>query len=409
MKRCGILVVILSIVLIGSHSRAIGSEKAWSTIDMGGIKVAPDQLREMQQGKFILHAKGGRLRKVPVEKTSLLLDPYGHVQICQVFAGPGQAIYASQSTVLSKSIDRGRTWEHQSVKLDPGMEFQKVTQGNNFLNFQVLPDGTWIRGIGKGGEIFILASVDQGRSWTERGRFGKELGVSDLRLSSPKVLRDGRLLVAVTAVSGEPWPSPQGKRRCLLYRSKDGGKTFLPPTRICEWGHEMNIDELPTGKLLVSIRYQRPLLPEDPPDILQKTGSAKYGAPFPYKHVFVADSMDGGESWSPVRQVCTDHGQCYGDAVGLTKGRVVMVYDHRYPRNASSARAIISDDEAHSWRDEVYYLSHGDVAGYAMTVTLDGEEMLTITGSFYANGGPAGWGDLLGRTRQQVIRWRLED
>ena len=96
--------------------------------------------------------------------------------------------------------------------------------------------------------------------------------------------------------------------------------------------------------------------------------------------------------------MCTNHGQCYGDAVGLTNGRVVMAYDHRYPTSVTSARAIVSHDEADSWRDEVYYLSHGDVAGYAMTVTLDGEEMLTMTGSFYANGDPAGWNDVVGQT-----------
>ena len=73
----------------------------------------------------------------------------------------------------------------------------------------------------------------------------------------------------------------------------------------------------------------------------------------------------------------------------------------------SGARAAVSHDRGRTWRDEVYYLSNGLVAGFARTISLDGEEMLTLTGSYY--GDKLGWNDVTGKTRFHVIRWRLRD
>ena len=81
--------------------------------------------------------------------------------------------------------------------------------------------------------------------------------------------------------------------------------------------------------------------------------------------------------------------------------------DHRYLRPMSSARAVVSNDEGQTWRDEVYYLSNGLVAGFARTITLDGTEMLTLTGSYY--GEKIGWNDVTGNTQFHIIRWRLQD
>ena len=58
------------------------AKKGWSTIAIGGVQVSPKQLRAMQEGHYILHAKDGRLSKVPVQKARLPHDPCGHVQRC---------------------------------------------------------------------------------------------------------------------------------------------------------------------------------------------------------------------------------------------------------------------------------------------------------------------------------------
>ena len=112
--------------------------------------------------------------------------------------------------------------------------------------------------------------------------------------------------------------------------------------------------ELHSGRLLAVIRYQRPQLPTDPSNVMDITGAKKvwesiahsdWGLPFPFKHVFVADSMDGGDNWSPMRQVTTEFEQCHAAGVGLRNGRVVVGHDHCYPRSMSGARGVVSDDE----------------------------------------------------------------
>ena len=373
----------------------------WSTIAMGGVAVQPEQLRAMQHGDYILHAKAGQLHKVGVQKTRLPLDPCGHVQRLELFFGPDRTLYAAQCSVLSQSRDGGRTWTH----------LRRATTGNevpenHFMQMRVLPDGTWVRGRSvKPGRVAFSSSSDRGRSWNEISRIGQRLATPDVRLGSLEVLPDGVLLAAVTAVysEGKEWTDV----RSLCYRSEDGGKTFLDPTAIGHWGHEINLAPLPSGRIVAAIRYQRPLLPSDPPNILERTGAQRWNHSIPYKHVFFAGSLDGGKTWSRNRQVTSECGQCHGAAVGLRNKRVVLVHDHRYPRPMSSARAMISDDEGQSWRDEVYYLSNGLVAGFARTVTLDGEQMLTLTGSYY--GEKIGWDDVIGQTQFHIVRWQLQD
>jgi hypothetical protein len=146
-------------------------------------------------------------------------------------------------------------------------------------------------------------------------------------------------------------------------------------------------------------------LAEDEADILERTGAAVFGSKFPYKHVFLADSVDGGITWTNLRQLTTVFGQCHGSAVGLSNNRVVLVHDHRYPRELSSGRAMVSHDGGQTWSDEVYYLCHGNAAGFAQTITLDGEEMLTLVGSAYGN--VDSWENCIGKSYFVLIRWRL--
>ena len=380
------------------------SRNGLSTIAMGGVSVSPKQLQEMQRGDYILHAKGKQLKKVPVQKIPLPLDPCGHVQRLSLFVGPDKTIYAAQCSVLSTSEDGGKTWTHLHHDVS-STEAPK----NHFMQMRVLADGTWIQGRSPvPGQIAFFTSHDERQSWQEISRIGEDLETHDVRLCSLDVLRDGTLVVPVAVLY---WKKDKDKvkwadSRSLFYWSRDGGRTFSQPTKIGHWGHEINVAELPSGRLLAVIRYQRRLLPSDPPNILEITGAKQFQYTWPYKHVFVADSTNGGKSWSQNRQVATGYGQCHGAAVGLSDKRVVLVHDHRYPRPMSSARAVVSDDEGRTWRNEVYYLSNGLVAGYARTITLDGEEMLTLTGSYY--GEKLGWHDLTGNTQFHLIRWRLK-
>ena len=69
----------------------------------------------------------------------------------------------------------------------------------------------------------------------------------------------------------------------------------------------------------------------------------------------------------------------------------------------AGARAVVSDDEGQTWRDEVYYLSNGMVGGFARTITLDGIEMITLTGTSDL----VNYDSSIGASYFSLIRWRL--
>ena len=72
-----------------------------STQDLGGVQVKEEQLREMQAGDYILHARGGKLEKGEVEKIRFPVDPQGHTQCLSLAQAPGGTIYAAQHTIIS--------------------------------------------------------------------------------------------------------------------------------------------------------------------------------------------------------------------------------------------------------------------------------------------------------------------
>jgi hypothetical protein len=168
-----------------------------------------------------------------------------------------------------------------------------------------------------------------------------------------------------------------------------------------------------SGKLLATIRYQRPLLPDDPPDILEQTGQWHKEAfgklpTFPYKHIFLADSEDEGRSWKNLRQLTTAFGQCNGFPAGLSDGTAVVVHDHRYPREISAGRAMVSPDEGETWNDEVYYAYYGEgEAGYNQSVVLPDDLILTVAGTCDALEVRERWDGATGKSDIWAIRWKL--
>jgi hypothetical protein len=363
----------------------------------------------MQAGDYILHAYNGVLRKVSVEKIRLPLDPAGHVQWLGMALAPGGTIYASQKTIISRSTDGGRTWEH--LKRD---HWWKLMQRDPTR----AESGGWLLQVNGNGRLLnidhplpvVWASDNDGETWERIGQIDVTPFVNVVAGYTMARLSDGTLLLPIQSRDAfrvsEDWANLIfGGITTWIFRSKDGGYTFPYRSVLGDWCHEVNIAVLPSGRLLAVIRYQRPCLPEDPPDLLECTGAAVFGSSFPYKHVFLADSVDGGVTWTNFRQLTTVFGQCHGSAVGLSDNRVVVVHDHRYPREVASGRAMVSYDGGQTWADEVYYLCHGNAAGFSQTVTLDGKELLTLIGSCYGDVGA--WDSCIGRSHFVLIRWRL--
>ena len=336
-----------------------------------------------------------------MEKIRLPRDPQGHTQRLCLERAPDGTLYAAQYTLLHKSLDGGGTWEH--LERDP-----EVCRGWR-MQFDAAGAMLNVRGPDPGEMPTVWASRDEGVTWTRIGEIevdtaaGLALGFSMTRLD------DGTLLVPVLVGADRIGNCEQAEKQsahCRIYRSVDGGCTWPQYSLLGDWCCEVKVRSLPTGRLLAAIRYQRPSLADDPPDLLERTGALAAKHSFPYKHVFVAHSDDQGRSWTPPRQLTTVLGQCYGDAVGLSGGRAVVTTDHRYPRNMSSGRALVSLDQGATWEDEVYYLNNGNAAGYAATLSLDGEKMLTLTGA--TPGDANSWAAAVGKTDFAIIRWRLK-
>jgi len=381
-----------------------------STINMGGVTVTPDQLKTMHRGDYILHARDGKLTEIAVEKTQLPLDPAvdNHQQL-GFQAAPDGTLYATQKTQVSKSIDGGKTWTHKYCKIGK----------NGFGGLQGF--GTAVNQEGRLlfiGEPWMTtwSTDDDGETWYKAGEFDTSFEKQGYDGSCLR-LPDGTLMIPIQSRDGfeapESCDTPEdvanfwryvirGAMTLYYFRSKDGGKTFPYRSTFGDWCHETNATLLPSGRMLAAIRYQRPQIPEDPPDILERTG-APPRCGMPYKHVFLADSDDNGLTWNNMRQLTTLFGQCHGFPTGLTNNRVVVCHDNRLPEEVKGGRAMVSHDDGKTFEDEVYYLCHGVNAGHARTVTLDGEEMLTMVGANQKPIEPIP----VGQTPFFIIRWRL--
>ena len=346
---------------------------------LGGVDPTPDQLQAMQAGDYILHVRHGQIHQLAVAKTRMPLDPQGHYQNVGLFQAPDGAIYAVQQTIISKSTDQGRTWEH--LDRDP------AAAGFGGWLLQANQAGEWVNIAQDGDDRVptVWISGDEGVSWARQGPIDiapfqhVEAGASLTRLA------DGTLLLPIKHRDAS---FADNTNPTYAFRSTDGGHTFPQRYWLSDYGNETNIAELTPGRQLAVIRYQ-----PGPPD-----------QPHTNKTVFLANSTDGGCTWTGHRQLTTTHGQCHGAAVGLTNDRVVVAYDHRYPRAMGSGRAALSPDGGRSWRDEGYYLCHGHVAGFPRHVALDDGAILTFIGSYY--GDVESWENATGGSQMVAISWR---
>jgi hypothetical protein len=366
---------------------------------LGGVDPpSVEELTEMSESDYVLHARGGKLTKVPAEKHKLPHDPRGHDQaVSSVLAADG-TIYVGLRTTLCKSTDGGRTWSSRD----------KWCKEDDWPLWQVLSDGTFICvgrvnhgeawGEGKTVPVPVSISKDEGRTWQQIS--GIEIPPKyNLRLPFHMLrLPDDTLICAVAPRMTERYAD------LLAYRSTDKGKTWHGPVLMCDEGHEGGIAQTASGKLLAVLRYQRLPLPSDPPDLCDKTGASGQTNPCTYKHVFLVDSEDGGWSWRNFRQLTTVYGQTRGYPAALSDGTVVVIHDTRYGPGPKGSRAMASYDEGVTWEDEVYYVG-GFGNGYNSSVVLEDDLILTIN----AKSPPAGsWKAAIGRTDVTAIRWKLE-
>ena len=148
-----------------------------------------------------------------------------------------------------------------------------------------------------------------------------------------------------------------------VFRSNDGGRTWCDPAPTYDGACETHLLQLQNGNLLAAFRYQRPIHSDESPDILEQWGAKRDAAPGTaiFKHVFLADSEDGGNTWENLRPLLTEDGEpllvfgeTHGQLVQVRDGRIVVVHDRRYPYEGYEVRGRLSHDDGMTWDPDIY-------------------------------------------------------
>ena len=366
-----------------------------ATGTMGGVEnPTKSELLKMHKSQYILHARGGKLTRLPVEKSWLPGDPgdMSHQEIMgRLLLADDGTVYVMGRSKVCKSIDGGRTWN--SYPHDGNRDRLAGKWGaypdQVPLFVQVLKDGTLV-GVGiphaKKGEQYwtrpadVWSSSNGGRHWQHIARIKRPTRFNGIEYEwwyasyAMHRLPDGTLLWPVQLRNTINTAAPY-KKVLVIYRSADGGKSWQGPSPFADWCSEGGMTRTASGKLLATARYQRPQLPRDPPDLTQHLGSTKTQA---YKHVFLLESVDEGKTWTNFRMLMSVHGQCYGFPAALPDGRVVLVHTTPYGPGPRGSRAMISHDEGRTWEDESYYLTFSEPSGYNQSVVLKDGTVLTV-------------------------------
>jgi hypothetical protein len=409
------------------------------TYGLGGVpEPSREELATMQKGPYLLHARDGKLSRVPAEKTLLPPDPVVNVQRIHAAMGADGTVYFSHGSTLSKSTDGGRSWSSHELTLEASQN----------CSFQVLSDGTFVgaasltsvrdfygfsdrpKGDVDPAAVWVWASGDEGRTWEKLSEVDNPAWSQERYACTLCRLPDDTLLLPVESrLAGYANPPPLVPRSLTtvwgatyVHRSTDGGRTWGGPTgpyaepafvdthwvgpntgpgfMVAASGEQM-IARMASGRLLGVIRYhggvvpQWPLISED-----QRTT---------YKTVFLADSDDLGDTWKDLRPLTNVHGQCHGFGVGLSDGSVVVTHDHRSPPGTEGNKAMISHDEGRTWEDEVYYVSFATVpegqAGFSESVVLEDDTILTIAAT---SDMPVTWPGTRPVADVWAVRWKLE-
>jgi len=304
----------------------------------------------------------------------------------------GKILLLDSSKRMCWSADDGRTWSEPTTLGSPVSDWG-VTGAVGALR-----DGTiLVSGMSKGlpstlpdpnklgppVEGYVSRSTDDGRSW-EKPYHLDRLGYHILEPASHLrflELQNGTILLGVTGnpartldkfyySDGTEVPPPGNLVRAdwrdhdqWIFRSNDGGRTWGKPTLLAEWGSETNFVQLPSGKIVATIRYQREWAVEDDDArvIRASTDPNEPSYCSVFIDTFISESTDNGLTWSEPRKA-SRYLEHPSDIVCLSDGTLVMIMGHKsFPQGP---HAVWSRDEGRTWSQHFIAL-HMDPKGAA--------------------------------------------
>lgn len=305
-------------------------------------------------------------------------------------------IYAGFGTYLYRSEDDGKNWNgvlieglpdtrpgrvaaiafgasgkhillaHRASALAPTGRYENKNPAESREDLNIYP-------------LVISRSANGGRTWERSAVLPVPPGFRGLAGDGNSIveLGDGSLLAALDGIA----EAAQGAE--VFLRSRDQGQTWKNVSLMSE-AAETGLMSLGGLRVLAAIRG----IP-----------NARLGG----KTIELANSEDGGHTWSTRRPLTRTFGQAHGDLAQLPGVGVVAVYENRYPyRDEGEVQARISWDNGITWTSELYILSKGH--GYGGSVASnDGVTVITVLGDgeLDSRGSPTGRGYTL-----QAVRWK---
>ena len=310
-------------------------------------------------------------------------------------------IHAGFGVYLYSSSDEGRTWVGQVLEGLPHTQGERVNVhafgvSGKYIYIAhwastlppVVPDEVDDAGAASGKRrihpMVISRSKDGGHTWDASGRLTAPPPYKVLAGDGNSIvaLGNGTLLTAIDSWDPDAPHDKTGRDAQVLFRSTDGGLTWGDPTLIPDTAAETGLLPLGGLRVLAAIRG----IP-----------SSRLAG----KTVELANSDDGGRTWTNPRPLTRTFGQAHCELAPLPGGGVVAVYDNRYPYLEGDVRARISWNGGETWEPELYILAKGH--GYAGSVAGTDGTIITVMGDAQlgSDGKPTGRGYTL-----QALRWK---
>lgn len=246
------------------------------------------------------------------------------------------------------SRDGGESWTPPRTIVQMGhdtdhMAFGQTQEGRLVLCFvqpHAYQNGLWDTTQVHDGPVYGVRSQDGGATWS---------APVSLDTSSTPVpegcnphgkmvqLPDGTLLMCLyfRYREGQALPSYQQHGNdfgTYLLRSRDGGQTWGDGSLLADGFVEPSLYLLPSGRLIgMVVQFM------------------------PGRNLWLTESDDGGYTWRAPRPITGYHEYSGSSLLLLQDGRLLLAYGHRsFP---GGVRAMLSNDEGKSWKDERVILS----------------------------------------------------
>lgn len=216
-------------------------------------------------------------------------------------------------------------------------------------------------------------STDEGKTWSPVEHL--PAGLYGPIRAKPLVLPDGTVVSGTSVESYRSWA-------CWIERSTDNGKTF---TRI--------------GPIVVGAAYVKP--PQNAGEVKDVPGSFDWGktegiiqpsvislggsklrlyarSTARTGRICVADSQDGGRTWTEARPIDLPNPNSGIDAIALRDGRVVLIYNHT-EKGRTPLNLAVSKDGEHFRMFETLESEPGEYSYPALIQGSEGDLHMTYT------------------------------